>query len=76
MWDEAFQVILDCQPTPVYVPYLKGKVGGNELYRLTLEDFVGGLRKVHETVFTAVKTHPPLNLIQIDQNKQLNWIIT
>jgi len=23
MWDEAIQVILDCMPTPVYLPYLK-----------------------------------------------------
>ena len=23
MWDEAFQVILDCQPSPIYIPYLK-----------------------------------------------------
>jgi hypothetical protein len=76
MWDEAFQVILDCQPSPTYIPYLKPKVQENELYRLTLRDFINGLRKIHETVSTAVKTHPPLNLVQFDQRKQLNWLIS
>jgi hypothetical protein len=61
MWDEAFQVILDCQPTPVYIPYLKSRK--DDLYRLTLVDFINGLMKTHATVSTAVKTHPPLNLV-------------
>jgi hypothetical protein len=75
MWDEAFQLILDCMPSPIIVPYLKPNTNKDDLYRLSLDDFVSGLRKVHATVSTAVKSHPPLNILQYDQRRQLDWII-
>lgn len=76
MWDEAFQVILDCQPAQVVVPYLKESAPQDQLYRLTLSDFLRGLVTTHRVVSSAVKGHPALNLLHYDQKRQLNWIIT
>jgi hypothetical protein len=46
------------------------------MYKLTLNDFISGLRIVHTTVSKAVKNHPDLNIIAFEQQKQLNWIIS
>lgn len=77
MWDEAFQIILDCQPTPIFIPYLKpASQPQGDLYRLTVEDFLRGLTKIHEAVSSVVKTHPLLSFVRFDQRRQLNWIIS
>jgi len=58
------------------VPYFQEELSEDGLYRLRISDFVRALKKVHETVSKAVKTHPPLNLIEFNQQRQLNWLIT
>ena len=74
MWDEAYQVILDCLPAPVYIPY--SIPVEQQPYRLTPLDFVRGLQTVHQTVSQAIKTHLPLNLIELGQRQQFDWLVT
>lgn len=57
MWDEAIQVIMDCQPAPLIVPYIH-EPQQSFPYRLQTSDFLAGLRKIHKTVSSAVTTHP------------------
>lgn len=63
-------------PSPLLVPYLKPLPRPDQLYRLSLEDFLGGLKRVHATVSSAVKSHPQLQIVQFDQRRQLDWIIS